>query len=468
MATGAGGGTGSSSASTGTGEGAAPPVPDGDVSVAWGVRWGAKATDERMGQILVDDDDSVVVAGSIGTFDAVEPALAAVDELDVLLARFDGEGQVLDARTIGGFGSDAPRALVRRPDGSLLVAGTFAEVLDEIDPPLIAFGGPTPFVAAFSSDLDSLWGIALLGAATGQGQLALAGLEDGGAGVAGSFHETMTIGERVLDATGPSDGFVARLGEDGSLSWVQQLGGPGVLHLEIGAAAALGDGLVVAVQLEGVLARGEVELARSEGQRRPVVVRFDRDGNIVAATLLGGRGDAGVPRLSARSGGLLLSVAHDGTFDLPDGELVSAGEGDAALLWTDDDGAPLFGARWGNERAQGIGSLLVEPGGGVLAGGSFQGAIDFGGGPHKAPDGRPDGFAVELTATGEPTRSLVVADGNVAEGDGTGNQVVSGVARFSNGDLAVGGTFSKSLRLGPLELEAKGDLDSFLVRVERW
>ena len=112
-ATSVGGGTGSSSASTGTGEGAAPPTPDGDVSVAWGVRWGAKATDERMGQVLVDDDDSVLVVGSVGTFDAVEPALAAVDELDVLLARFDGAGQVLAARTIGGAPSRRRRSTER-------------------------------------------------------------------------------------------------------------------------------------------------------------------------------------------------------------------------------------------------------------------------------------------------------------------------------------------------------------------
>ena len=74
----------------------------------------------------------------------------------------------------------------------------------------------------------------------------------------------------------------------------------------------------------------------------------------------------------------------------------------------------------------------------------------------------PDVIAIDLGAwpgAEEPAR---------VEGAGTGNQVVTGVARFSNGDLALGGTFSKSLRLGPLELEAKGDLDSFLVRVERW
>lgn len=460
--------TSAASAGSGAGGGwSAGPTDPGTsgLDVRWAHRWGGRRTDERVMAVVAEPDDAVVIAGTIGAFDGVEPTLVTADEDDVLLVRYDGDGAVAGTRVLGSFGHDAPRSLARRGDGSLVVTGVFGTVLDEVDPALVAYGGLSVFIMALDVDLTPQWGAAILGADVGRGQIASAVTGDGAVVVAGTWSRVLAVADTIVVNDGETDGFVARFDEDGALSWVTLLDGDGTSHLEIGAAVAVEGAVVVGAQLEGTLALGGRAIAESAGAPRPVLVRVDAHGALVSTSVLRGTGSASVGRMVRHDEGLVATLALGGTLVLPDTVLEAAGEGDATLVWLDADDRPASARTWGDRRSQGIAALDRDAGGHLLAGGSFLGALDLGLGAHKAPDGRPDGFVAELSPDGVALRSFVVGDPDGSEGTRTGSQSVAGVAWLGDGGLVAAGSFTGALRIGDVELDARGDLDGWVARV---
>lgn len=455
--------TGAGGAGNGGGDGSGASPSD----VIWAKRWGGAKTDERVIALLAEPDDAVVLAGSIGVFGRVEPSLRAVDEEDVLLARFDADGAVSTARTVGGFGQDAPRALARREDGSLVLLGVFGTALDEFDPRLVAFGAPAPFVAAFDVDLTARWGVALLGAATGRGQLAMALDSDGGVIVVGTFDRVLALRDALLVAEPGSaaDGFVARLAPDGRLDWLVQLEGSRAEHLELGAVAVVGGAVVVAAQLQGVFTIHGAPVAASPLDRRPVLLRLDANGEVLDASVIAGGGAAAVTRMASWPGGLVAALSLGGTVVTAEGEIAGAGEGDATLLWADLGGAALSARTWGDRRSQGISALVVGSDGGVAITGTFQSALDFGDGVLKASSGRPDGFVAELDPEGRALRAFAVGDAPLREGERPGSQSTAAVARLSDGDLVIGGGYTGAIAIGDVVFESRGGVDSWIARI---
>src|SRR5690606_29536078 len=116
----------------------------------------------------------------------------------------------------------------------------------------------------------------------------------------------VVVGDVVVVNDGRRDAYVARFAPDGALRWLTTIDGGGAERLEIGAAATLGDEVVVAAQLQGVLA---APLAESLGAPRPVLVRLDGAGVVVGATVVRGTGAASVGRLAPHGDGLVASLA---------------------------------------------------------------------------------------------------------------------------------------------------------------
>lgn len=66
----------------------------------------------------------------------------------------------------------------------------------------------------------------------------------GGVVVGGSFQGTLRAASSVVASAGSTDGFVARIGRDGSLAWLARLGGPGADAVQ--GVAARGDRIAIA------------------------------------------------------------------------------------------------------------------------------------------------------------------------------------------------------------------------------
>jgi hypothetical protein len=77
---------------------------------------------------------------------------------------------------------------------------------------------------------------------------------------------------------------------------------------------------------------------------------------------------------------ILLTGAMVGAADFGGGQLISGGSDDVFVARLKGDATHLWSARYGDPNSQGGTVITADSLGRVVAGGSFEGSLDFGGG----------------------------------------------------------------------------------------
>ncbi|MGG7466393.1 alpha/beta hydrolase-fold protein [Plantibacter sp. YIM 135347] len=296
-------------------------------------------------------------------------------------------------RTLFGSPSSADRAyaVAGRDDGGAYLAGYTSGVLDG----QTSGGDKDAMVASVASDGTVDWAVQFGGSGEDKAY-AVAAAPDGGAFVAGGTSGAMP----GTTALGGGDGWLARLGADGSVVWVRQLGTAEADQLA--AVAVVDGGVVVAGSTRGVL--GDA----SAGDRDAFVARFDEAGNRVWTSQFGSEGDDRAAALQTGTDGGVLVVGHTSgriaasaggvdvfTAQLDAGGVVGAtGQfGSAARDGADEfDEANLFVAPGveGTSLVQGLTYGAVAGSANAGAGDVFLSSIAFdGGGPGTEPGTGP-------------------------------------------------------------------------------
>lgn len=223
---------------------------------------------------------------------------------------------------------------------------------------------------------------------------AVAADADGNVFVGGGFSGTMELGGASISAAGNSDIFIAKLDPSGALVWIERLGG------------ALGEWV------------------------QEIVV--DPAGNLVII------------------GGFHVST------DIGGGLMAAVGETDVFVLALDSAGDHLFSRSFGSAGFDhGLG-VAVGPGGEIALGGSFDGAIDCGGGALSSVD--EDGFVAVLGPNGDHRWSRSFG--------GEGHDLAKGVGVDPSGHIVVAGLFTNEADLGGGPLVAEGHFDTFVARLD--
>lgn len=149
----------------------------------------------------------------------------------------------------------------------------------------------------------------------------------------------------------------------------------------------------------------------------PFLIRLDAAGNTVwdrrpalsPASIL--PADTQGPNLvaAAPNGAVIVAGHFDGTIDLGDGPITSAGSSDVFLVRLDAMGKSLGTRRFGDSLAQTVAALGVDAAGDALLAGTLAGALDFGAGA-IAPLIDPSVtsyYVVRLPKTGAPIYAKV-------------------------------------------------------------
>jgi hypothetical protein len=223
---------------------------------------------------------------------------------------------------------------------------------------------------------------------------AVAADADGNVFVGGSFNGTMELGGKSLTAAGQSDIFLAKLDPTGALVWSKRLGG-----------------------------------AFSEWVQEIVI---DPAGNLV---VIGG---------------------FEASTDIGGGSLAAVGETDVFVLGLDSAGNHLFSRSFGSASYDyGIG-VAVGAGGEIALAGSFDGAIDLGGGALSSVD--EDAFVAVLGPTGDHRWSRRFG--------GVGHDLAKGVGVDPAGNIVIAGLFSNEVDFGGGPLVAEGDYETFVAKLD--
>ncbi|MBI4699924.1 MAG: hypothetical protein HY744_01955 [Deltaproteobacteria bacterium] len=165
-------------------------------------------------------------------------------------------------------------------------------------------------------------------------------------------------------------------------------------------------------------------------------------------------GQAGFGVVSAADGAVLLAGYFMGAVDFGGGSLTSAGLWDMFVTKLDKDGKHLWSKRFGDASYDYGYGITAAADGGVLLSGSFQGTVDFGGGPLTSADA---GIFV----------ARFDSDGTHLWSKRFGTGVGRAIASSANGTVLLTGYFTGSADFGGGTLTSAGSYDIFVAKFDK-
>ena len=159
----------------------------------------------------------------------------------------------------------------------------------------------------------------------------------------------------------------------------------------------------------------------------------------------------------AGDGSIFMAGQFQGAINLGGANLVSAGSYDIYLARYTADGAHVWSRRYGDASSQSAFDLAVNSLGQPALVGSFQGTVDFGGGPLTSAGGY-DVYVAKFDANGNHLWSRRYGDPS--------DQLGTGVGCGSGGHVAVTGLFSGTVNFGGDTLTSAGGTDVFLFQLD--
>ncbi len=368
-------------------------------------------------------------------------------------------------------------SVASRPDGDLVTGGTGYGTTSIATPSgpvevTAAGSGSDGLVVAWSPAGDVRWTQQVHSNNSSATVLSVAAAPGGDTIVVGSYRGGITIGAGagalvLTNADGThTDGFVTRLGPDGTPQWVTRLAS--VWDDELAAVALLPDGRIAVA--------GKVSATATLGAGPTSLSKPGNGTNEIAVALLTATGSpqwfrtAGGPKQDKATaiaidpaghivvGGQLSDHATIGTTDLTIGTLggfVAAWDQSGSVLWAD---ALTSGHQWSALES------MVATDDGVVIGGYSSDTGTLGGQSLQIPLGR-QGFVARLSTSGSVLWSQVLLD-SISGANGVG-----GVAFDpASGDVVVGATVTSTVTIGvgPTALTSTGAAtypDALLLRL---
>jgi len=269
------------------------------------------------------------------------------------------------------------------------------------------------------------------------------------------------LAETWFDMAGMQVAEVRKYSSDGELLWSRQMHECDAPSAGL-AVAAHGSYAYVTGSFEGTCNFGGTPLS-SAGGRDVFLAKYDGSGNHISSVAFGGSGqDHGFDLVvSELSGDVMLTGSFEGAVDFGGGVLDSAGLEDGFVVKLSADGAHLWSERFGgpvDDAGLGIATNGLEN---VYLTGYYQQVFDMGTGPLTS-DGAGDILVAMLDPTGE--LQWVHSFGGRGWDEGASLSVdPNGSA--TNHSVTVVGSFQVNAAFGDSELSSAGSADAFVLQL---
>ena len=368
----------------------AEPLAEGGDDHVGNVAWAIQFGGEAMdaARDVVALGDGVVVAGYVSSDVTLGDDSHETTDVDAYVTRLDAEGNHVWSRFFTGEGEHIANALAITDEGDILVAGAFAHALYIGDDVLRGAGADNIFVVKLSPDGERRWARAFGGRDVNAAHDVAAG-PGGVAYVTGVFRDEVDFGADTLESEGDASIFALALSDEGDPLWARGFGASGPDY-----------GRAIAPHPQGVVLLGE----------------FSRE------------------------------------VEFGDTSLESAGNRDIVLTLLDPRGEPVWARGYGAVYNEVGVDLAIDPAGDIIATGSFDEEIDFGGARHEAA-GQSDAFLLKVDAQGEHLWSKRIGSSNEDMG--------TGVATDAYGRIAAAGWFWNEIEIGEHSLESADRRDGY-------
>jgi hypothetical protein len=382
-------------------------------------------SDDKSNAIAVGSGKLFITGRFAGTAD-FDPGSGTASQTssgftDGFLVSLDTAGNFIAVARAGGSGGDNIMDVTLNGPGTCVVSGFFESTLNFFPPApgsaLVSAGSYDAFIACFDLSLNPVW-TRRMGGPTADHASAIGSDGAGNIVYGGFFTGTGDYdpGPAVfnLTTTGSFDLVISRLTPNGDFDWAIHVGGNndellnGIAVDDNGTIAATGYFLGTADFDPG----NAVTTLVSSGLNDSFVMLLDENGNLDWVRKTGGTlQDEGKYVAIGSAGDVLVAGYFSSTVDLDPGtaanSVASSGGTDGFVIRLSEQGDYLESATFGSVDDDVAHVAGFVPGDGVLAAGTFMGAMDadpFSGAHQLTPAGLSDVFIVRLSAsfTGVP------------------------------------------------------------------
>ncbi len=407
----------------------------------WSQRFGGTTSEISYG-VAVDGSGNVLVTGYFaGTVDFGGGNLVSAGGADIFVAKYDVSGAHLWSQRFGGTGFDYGYAVAVDGLGDVVVTGIFQGTVDFGGGNLGSAGGNDIFVAKYDASGAHLWSHRFGSTSSDQGN-AVAVDGSGNVVVAGYFFGTVNFGGGNLVSAGIYDIFVAKYDAGGAHLWSRRFGGTSDDY-GYGVAVDGSGNVVVTGYFAGTVDFGGGNLV-SAGGADIFVAKYDVSGAHLWSHHFGGTGfDYGYAVAVDGSGNVVVTGYFVGTANFGGGNLGSAGSWDIFVAKYNASGAHQWSQRFGGTGVDYGDAVALDGSGNVVVTGYFAGTVNFGGGDLMSA-GSYDIFVAKYDASGAHLWSQRFGSMSTDYGfgiamDGVGNVVVTGTFEgavdFGGGNL---------------------------------
>lgn len=210
----------------------------------------------------VDKQNNVYITGIFsGTVDfdpsaGVKNLTSNSGSFDIFVAKYDTNGALIWAVSMGGTGIDQPDGLAVDANGDVSVVGIYNSSSFDADPgpgvsTLTNAGGFDIFVINLDKNGNFLWARSVGSSSTDYANK-VAFDSQGNCIVAGQFQSTLTIGTTILPASGSFNGLALKFDPAGNLLWAIDVGQTGTNTMS-GVNVDSNDNIIVGGALNGIV-----------------------------------------------------------------------------------------------------------------------------------------------------------------------------------------------------------------------
>ena len=433
--------------------------PETIMAAEWATSVGGSTYDE-IRSIAETSDGGYVVGGFFqsSSIQVGDYTLTNAGGSDGMVIKYDSEGEVDWATSVGGSGRDIITSVSGTSDGGVAVGGYFGGNIQLGDYTLTSAGSDDGMVIKYRSDGEVEWATSVGGSGASR-ILSVTATSDGGYVAGGAFISTIQVGGYTLTNANARiyDGMVIKYGSNGEVEWATRVGESGDDQINSVAGTSDGGYVVGGYFTSSSIQVGDYTLTNARaGSYDVMIIKYSAGGEVEWATSVGGSYNEQMNSVAETSdGGIAVGVSfQSSSIQVGDYTLTNAGStsySDGMVIKYDSEGNVEWATSVGGSGGDRIESITATSDGGIAVGGYFQsGSIQVGKYTlTNAGTSGDDGMVIKYSSEGEVEWATSVG--------GSSTDRITSVAETSDGGYVVGGYFySSSIQVGGYTLTNAG------------
>ena len=234
---------------------------DKDGTLLWARSIGGRLGGESAQAVATDDAGNIAVTGFyyVAASFGDTTLISPTVSGDIFVARYTGAGQLLWVSSAGGVGSfDEGSSIVYHSDGTIYTSGRISYPGGKFGTTTIDGGGG--YIAKYTSDGQVIWVTPTITTGLARAIQDIGLDEDGDVYGVGYFSDTLRVGTTILVTDNYNDALVLRLASDGTPLYAEQITGTKAVYGLTLAMEASSDFFTIAGYFSGAVEIGDTTL----------------------------------------------------------------------------------------------------------------------------------------------------------------------------------------------------------------